>query len=57
MRWAAAGKTNEEIGMILGLQRTTVRFHIQSASIKLDAVNRDQTMFKAAQLGFLGMMR
>lgn len=57
LRWAAAGKTNDEIGIILGLQRTTVRFHIRSASIKLDAVNRDQTMFKAAQLGFLGMIR
>ena len=56
LRWAAAGKTNEEIGIILGLQRTTVRFHIRSASVKLDAVNRDQTMFKAAQLGFLGMI-
>jgi len=56
LRWAAAGKTNEEIGLILGLQRTTVRFHIRSASRKLDAVNRDQTLFKAAQLGFLGMM-
>lgn len=53
LRWAAAGKTNDEIGIILGLQRTTVRFHIRSASVKLDAVNRDQTMFKAAQLGFL----
>lgn len=57
LRWVAAGKTNDEIGMILGLQRTTVRFHIRSASRKLDAVNRDQTLFKAAQLGFLGMMR
>lgn len=57
LRWAAAGKTNDEIGLILGLQRTTVRFHIRSASIKLDAVNRDQTLFKAAQLGFLGMVR
>jgi DNA-binding CsgD family transcriptional regulator len=57
LRWAAAGKTNDEIGLILGLQRTTVRFHIRSASLKLDAVNRDQTLFKAAQLGFLGMMR
>ena len=57
LRWAAAGKTNDEIGLILGLQRTTVRFHIRSASQKLDAVNRDQTLFKAAQLGFLGMMR
>lgn len=57
LRWAAAGKTNEEIGMILGLQRTTIRFHIRSAAGKLDAVNRDQTLFKAAQLGFLGMIR
>lgn len=57
LRWAAAGKTNDEIGMILGLQRTTVRFHIRAASQKLDAVNRDQTLFKAAKLGFLGMMR
>jgi DNA-binding CsgD family transcriptional regulator len=57
LRWAAVGKTNEEIGMILGLQRTTVRFHIRAASIKLDAVNRDQTLFKAAQLGYLGMIR
>jgi len=57
LRWAAAGKTNDEIGMILGLQRTTIRFHIRAASEKLDAVNRDQAVFKAAQLGFLGMMR
>lgn len=57
LRWAAAGKTNEEIATILALQRTTVRFHIRSASQKLDAVNRDQTLFKAAKLGFLGMMR
>jgi len=57
LRWAAAGKTNDEIGLILGLQRTTVRFHIRAASLKLDAVNRDQTLFKAAQLGFLGMIR
>jgi len=57
LRWAAVGKTNDEIGMILGLQRTTVRFHIRAASRKLDAVNRDQTLFKAAQLGYLGMVR
>jgi DNA-binding CsgD family transcriptional regulator len=34
-----------------------VRFHIRSASFKLGAVNRDQTLFKAAQLGFFGMIR
>lgn len=57
LRWAAAGKTNDEIGLILGLQRTTVRYHIRAASVKLDAVNRDQTVVKAAQLGFLGTIR
>jgi DNA-binding CsgD family transcriptional regulator len=57
LRWAAAGKTNEEIAMILGLKRTTIRFHIRTAAVKLDAVNRDQALFKAAQLGFLGTLR
>ena len=57
LRWAAAGKTNEEIAIILGLKRTTVRFHIRTAADKLEAVNRDQALFKAAQLGFLGTLR
>lgn len=53
LRWAAVGKTNDEIGIILGLSRATVRFHIRNASRKLEAVNRDQTVFKATQLGYL----
>ena len=57
LRWAAAGKTNEEIAIIVGLKRTTIRFHIRAAADKLDAVNRDQALFKAAQLGFLGTLR
>jgi len=54
LRWAAGGKTNDEIGDILGLKRSTVRFHLRNAAEKLNAVNRDQAIFKAAQLGFLG---
>ena len=54
LRWAAGGKTNEDIGDILGLKRSTVRFHLRNAAEKLNAVNRDQAIFKAAQLGFLG---
>ncbi len=54
LRWAARGKTNDEIGAIIGLTRSTIRFHLRTASGKLDAVNRDQAIFKAAQLGFLG---
>ncbi|MDE2302907.1 MAG: helix-turn-helix transcriptional regulator, partial [Sphingomonadales bacterium] len=50
LRWAAIGKTDLEISMIMARSRATVRFHIHNASIKLNAVNRSQTVFKAAQL-------
>jgi len=55
LRWAAVGKTDDEIGMIMSRSRATVRFHIHNASLKLDAVNRSQTLFKAAQLGYIGL--
>jgi DNA-binding CsgD family transcriptional regulator len=55
LRWAALGKTNDEVAIILGLSRATVRFHIHNASERLNAVNRDQTIFKAAQLGYLAL--
>ena len=54
MRWAAVGKTDQEIAMLLSRSCATVRFHIHNAAVKLDAVNRSQTVFKASQLGFLG---
>jgi DNA-binding CsgD family transcriptional regulator len=55
LRWAAIGKTDFEISAIIERSRATVRFHIHNASIKLDAVNRSQTVFKAAQLGYIGL--
>lgn len=54
LTWAAVGKTDEEIATVLSRSCATVRFHIHNAAVKLDAVNRSQTIFKAAQLGFLG---
>jgi len=54
LRWAALGKTDVEIAMILTRSCATVRFHIHNAAIKLEAVNRSQTVFKATQLGYLG---
>ncbi len=54
LRWASIGKTDKEISLILARSHATVRFHIQNAGEKLDAVNRSQTIFKAAQLGYLG---
>jgi DNA-binding CsgD family transcriptional regulator len=55
LRWAAVGKTDREIGMILGRSHATIRFHLNNASEKLNSVNRSQTIFKAAQLGYLGL--
>ncbi|MBU6206414.1 MAG: helix-turn-helix transcriptional regulator [Alphaproteobacteria bacterium] len=55
LRWAAIGKTDLEISMIMNRSRATIRFHIHNASAKLDAVNRSQTVFKAAQLGYIGL--
>ena len=52
--WAALGKTDREIAMILSRSCATVRFHLQNAAQKLNAVNRSQTVFKASQLGYLG---
>jgi DNA-binding CsgD family transcriptional regulator len=53
LKWAAAGKTDIEISLILALSRATVRFHLRNASLKLNAVNKSQVLFKAAQLGYI----
>lgn len=55
LRWAATGKTDFEISMIIARSRATVRFHMHNASNKLNAVNRSQTLFKAAQLGYIAL--
>ncbi|KHK89878.1 helix-turn-helix transcriptional regulator [Novosphingobium malaysiense] len=57
LRWAAIGKTDLEISMIMSRSRATVRFHIHNAATKLNAVNRSQTVFKAAQLGYISLQR
>jgi DNA-binding CsgD family transcriptional regulator len=54
LRFAAIGKTDKEISMILELSHATVRYHVQRAGEKLNAVNRSQSVFKAGQLGYLG---
>lgn len=54
--WAALGKTDREISIILSRSCATVRFHLHNAAKKLDAVNRSQTVFKASQLGYLGSL-
>ncbi len=39
LRWSAEGKTLKDIAAILGLSERTVRFHLENARRKLDALN------------------
>jgi DNA-binding CsgD family transcriptional regulator len=55
LRWAAVGKTDREIAEIIERSHATVRFHVQNAGEKLNTVTRAQAVFRAGQLGYLGM--
>lgn len=53
LRWISQGKTDDETAIIMSISRSTVRFHIQNALLKLNVTNRTQAVTRAAQLGFL----
>jgi len=57
LKWAAAGKTDQEIGQIIHVAHATVRFHLQNAAVKLGASGRAQTLHRASALGYIGMPR
>lgn len=40
LSWVVQGKTNPEIGLILGIQLTTVKKHLESTFVKLGVENR-----------------
>lgn len=49
--WAAEGKTTWEIGQILSLKERTVSFHLNNATHKLGAANRQHAIACAIALG------
>jgi LuxR family transcriptional activator of bioluminescence operon len=51
--WTSVGKTTEEIALIIGRATQTVRFHLESASKKLGAVNRASAVAQACSRGFI----
>lgn len=53
LQWAAAGKTNWEIGTILGVTERTVRFHLGNIAGKLNTSNRYHTVAQAISLGLV----
>jgi transcriptional regulator EpsA len=51
--WMYRGKSNIEIGMILGISPLTVKNHVQKILRKLDVLNRTQAVGKALALRIL----
>ena len=47
LQWASRGKTDAEIGVILGISARTARFHIENAKRKLGAATRVQAVAEA----------
>ncbi|MBD8556636.1 helix-turn-helix transcriptional regulator [Rhizobium sp. CFBP 8762] len=50
LRWAAAGKSSDEIAIILGISSNTVSSYFKSAVRKLESVNRMQAIARAMRL-------
>ena len=55
LHWVQAGKTNGEIGSILGISEFTVKNHMQRILGKLNATNRAHAISKATRGGQLGV--
>lgn len=53
LRWSAAGKSSEEIAVILNISGHTVVSYLKSAMRKLDAVNRMQAVARACRYRLL----
>lgn len=53
LTWAASGKTEEEIGMIIERSHETARFHLRNAVQKLNASNRTHAVAIACSRGMI----
>jgi len=54
LRWAAAGKSDWEIGQILLISAKTVNYHIENAKRKFGVATRVQAIVAALRVGRLG---
>ena len=52
LRGVAAGRSDPQIGMILGLSSNTVHAHVEAAKRKLDANSRAQLVLRAVDGGY-----
>lgn len=51
LQWVAAGKTDKDIGQILGLSEKTVNVYIERAKFKCGVSTRTQAIAMALRLG------
>lgn len=55
LTWAARGKSEEEIAMIIHRSHDTVHFHLRNAALKLDAGNRTHAVAIACTRGMISL--
>ncbi len=53
LRWTMEGKTAWEVGTVMGITERTANLHLNSATHKLDCVNKHQAVLKALRLGLI----
>ena len=53
LQWAAEGKTDWEIGELMGISRHGVDFHLRSARVKLGCVTRTQAVAEGFRRGLI----
>lgn len=53
LRWVAAGRSDPQIGMILGLSANTVHGHVEAAKTKLQVNSRAQLVLRAVMAGLI----
>ncbi|ODT74273.1 MAG: hypothetical protein ABS76_37420 [Pelagibacterium sp. SCN 64-44] len=53
LKWVAAGRSDPQIGMILGLSSNTIHAHVEAAKTKLGANSRAQLVLRAIMSGIL----
>ncbi len=53
LRWVQEGKTNDEIGIILGMSKWGVKYHLRNIMERLDVTTRTQAVSQAMGQGLL----
>lgn len=56
LQWICVGKTNEEIGQLLGISPWTAKIHVKNLMRKLKVSSREYVITKAFMLGIVGLV-